>query len=123
MHIINETVANYIAAWNETDPAKRRALIARTWTEEGSYLDAHREGTGHDGIDAMIGATREKFTGYQFRLASGIEAHHDQVRFSWIAGGTPEAPLYFAGTDFATFTADGRFRAVTGFVDAMPSLG
>ena len=53
MHIINETVANYVAAWNETDPAKRRALIARTWAEDGSYLDAHREGTGHDAIDAM----------------------------------------------------------------------
>ena len=123
MHIINETVANYVAAWNETDPAKRRALIARTWAEDGSYLDAHREGTGHDAIDAMIGATQSGFAGYRFRLASGIEAHHDRVRFSWIAGGTADAPLYFAGTDFASFSPDGRFRAVTGFVDAMPSLG
>ncbi len=123
MHIINETIANYVAAWNETDPAKRRALIARTWAEDGSYLDAHREGVGHDAIDSMIGATQSGFAGYRFRLASGVEAHHDRVRFSWTAGGTPEAPLYFAGTDFATFAPDGRFRAVTGFIDAMPSLG
>jgi hypothetical protein len=123
MHMINETIANYIRAWNETDGAKRRALIARTWADDGSYLDAHREGVGHDAIDAMIGATQKGFDGYRFRLASGVEAHHDRVRFSWTAGGTAEAPLYFAGTDFATFAPDGRFRAVTGFIDAMPSLG
>jgi hypothetical protein len=119
---INETVANYIAAWNEIDPARRRAIIARTWSEDGGYLDAHREGSGHDAIDAMIGAVQDRFTGYRFRLASGIEAHHDRVRFSWTAGGTPEAPLFFAGTDFGALAPDGRFRMITGFIDAMPSV-
>lgn len=123
MSTINETIANYIAAWNETDADKRRAIIARTWMEDGGYLDAHREGTGHDAINAMIDATQDRFAGYRFRLASGIEAHHGRVRFSWTAGGTPEAPLFFAGTDFATFASDGRFRMVTGFIDAMPSVG
>jgi hypothetical protein len=64
---------------------------------------------------------QQRFPGYRFRLCSGIEAHHDRVRFSWSAGGTEAAPLYFRGTDFATFTADGRFHAVTGFTDAAPS--
>lgn len=120
---VNEAVANYIAAWNETDAAKRRAIIARTWSEDGGYLDSHREGTGHDAIDAMIGATQDHFSGYRFRLASSIEAHHGRVRFSWTAGGTVEAPLFFAGTDFATIAPDGRFTMVTGFTDAMPNLG
>ena len=48
---INTTIANYIAAWNETDSDKRRDVIARTWTEAGSYLDCHRDSTGHDAID------------------------------------------------------------------------
>ena len=94
MTTINETIINYIAAWNETDPSLRRALIARAWS-----------------------------AGYRFRLSSGIEAHHDQVRFSWTAGGAPDAPLFFAGTDFAKLAPDGRFQAVTGFTDAMPVLG
>lgn len=123
MSTVNETISNYIATWNETDPGRRRAIIARTWVEDGSYLDAHREGTGHDEIDTMINAAQDRFAGYRFRLASGIEAHHDRVRFSWTAGGMPEAPLFFAGTDFATFAPDGRFRMVTGFIDAMPSVG
>jgi hypothetical protein len=119
---INETVASYIAAWNETDAGRRRAAIARTWSEDGCYLDAHREGGGHAAIDGMIAAVQQQFPGYRFRLSSGIEAHHDRVRFSWSAGGTDNAPLYFGGTDFAVIAEDGRFRAVTGFIDAMPSL-
>ena len=47
----------------------------------------------------------------------------DRVRFSWQAGGASDAPLFFAGTDFATIAEDGRFRSVTGFIDAMPHVG
>jgi SnoaL-like domain len=121
MSSINETTANYVAAWNETDADRRRAAIERTWTEDGTYLDSHRDSQGHAAIDAMIAAVQQRFPGYRFRLSSGIEAHHDRVRFSWSAGGTDGAPLFFAGTDFATFADDGRFRTVTGFTDAMPS--
>jgi hypothetical protein len=118
---INTTIANYIAAWNETDGDKRRAAIARTWQDDGSYLDGHRDSTGHDAIDAMIAGVQQVFPHYRFRLVSGIEKHHDRVRFSWQAGGAPDAPLFFAGTDFATIAPDGRFLTVTGFTDAAPS--
>jgi hypothetical protein len=123
MTTINETVAGYIAAWNETDAGRRRDIIARTWSDDGAYLDAHRDGTGHAAIDAMIASVQERFPGYRFRLSSGIEAHHGRVRFSWSAGGTEHAPLFFGGTDFAVLADDGRMRAVTGFTDALPDLG
>jgi hypothetical protein len=118
---VNETVAAYIAAWNETNADRRRDIIARAWSEDGSYLDAHRGGVGHAAIDTMIAAVQERFAGYRFRLSSGIEAHHDRVRFSWSAGGTEQAPLFFGGTDFAVLAEDGRLRAVTGFTDATPN--
>jgi hypothetical protein len=119
---INTTIANYLAAWNETDADQRAAVIARTWTEGGSYLDSHRDSTGYDAIDGMIAAVQQMFPGYRFRLCSSIDKHHDRVRFRWQAGGAPGAPLFFAGTDFATLAPDGRFLAVTGFTDAMPSV-
>jgi hypothetical protein len=34
---------------------------------------------------------------------------------------TADAPLYLGGTDFAVIGGDGRFTAVTGFVDAAPA--
>jgi hypothetical protein len=122
MSRINTTIANYIAAWNETDADKRRGIIASAWADGGTYVDSHRDSRGHDAIDGMIAAVQQMFPGYRFRLTSGIDVHHDRVRFSWQAGGAPDAPLFFAGTDFATIAPDGRFEAVTGFTDAMPSL-
>jgi len=118
---VNETVVNYIAAWNERDAKRRRDLIAKAWAEGGSYVDAHRNGNGHDGIDAMIDKVQAQFPGYRLRLAGGIEAYDGHVRFSWQAGGQPEAPLFIAGTDFATLAGDGRLKDVSGFTDASPA--
>ena len=121
MSSINETVIGYIAAWNETDAERRRALIAQAWAEDARYVDSHRDSTGHAAINAMIATVQQRFPGYRFRLSSGIEVHHDRLRFSWTAGGVPEAPLFFGGTDFAVLASDGRLGAVTGFTDAVPS--
>ena len=118
---INDVVVSYVAAWNERDPRRRKELIAKTWTESGTYVDAHRHGAGYDGIDAMIDTVQQRFPGYRLGLVSGIETHNGRVRFSWAAGGTLEAPLYLAGTDFGVVAEDGRFLAVTGFVDAAPA--
>lgn len=118
---VNELVVAYLAAWNERDPGRRRQLVAKAWTDNGSYADAAREGQGHDGLSEMIGVALSHFPGYQLNLASGIETHHDVVRFSWVAGGTRDAPLYIKGTDFAVIAKDGRLQSVAGFVDAMPA--
>jgi hypothetical protein len=120
MSNVNELVVRYLAAWNERDDERRRELVAKTWTEGGTYIDAHRSGVGHKAIDAMIKAAQEQFPGYRVRLVSGIEAQNSYVRFSWAAGGAPEAPLYLAGTDFAII-ANGRMQTVAGFTDAAPA--
>jgi hypothetical protein len=121
MSNINEVVVSYLAAWNERDAKRRRELVAQTWTERGVYIDAHRRGEGHEAIDALIKAAQDQFPGYRLRLVSGIEAHNACARFSWAAGGAPEAPLYLAGTDFAVLASDGRIQSVNGFVDAAPA--
>jgi len=109
--------STYIAAWNEADPQRRRALVAQTWTEDGSYLDPLMQGQGVDGIAGMIGAAQAQFPGHRFELSFGPDAHHDVVRFAWrLVNG--EGGAVAAGTDFATVAEDGRFRAVTGFLEA-----
>jgi hypothetical protein len=118
---LNELVVRYIAAWNEHAAERRLDLIVRTWTEDGSYIDARRASTGYDGLDRMIQTAQQQSPGYRLRLASGIEAHNGHVRFRWAAGASPEAPLYFAGTDFALIASDGRLKSVIGFLDAAPA--
>jgi hypothetical protein len=120
MSDVNETVVRYLAAWNEPDAKRRRDLVAKAWADDGTYVDAAREGRGHDSISTIIGVAQEHFPGYRLHLASGIEAHHDHVRFSWVAGGTMDAPLYIKGTDFGVLAPDGRLKSVVGFIDAAP---
>src|SRR5262245_52370769 len=86
----NEVVVRYLAAWNEPEPKRRRELVAKAWAEDGTYIDAVREGRGHDSLDTMIATAQGHYPGYRLRLASGIEVHHDYLRFSWAAGGTAE---------------------------------
>jgi hypothetical protein len=113
---VKRVVDGYIAMWNETDPQRRRALIAETIAEDGSYVDPLMTGAGVEGIDAMIGAAQQQFPGHSFKLASGPDAHHDRVRFTWSLSANGAAPVA-VGVDFATVATDGRLRAVTGFLE------
>src|ERR1700691_6788076 len=90
MSNVNEIVVRYLSVWNERDAARRGDLVAKTWSEDGTYVDGARQGAGHSGIDAMIAKAQEAHPGYRIALASGIEPHHQYVRFSGAAGGMQE---------------------------------
>jgi SnoaL-like domain len=116
---VTQTIVRYLAAWNEPDPQRRRALIEEVIADDGSYIDPNRHGVGYQEIDALMRSAQKAFPGYKLRLVSTIDLHHDgYVRFSWAAGGMPDAPVYLAGTDFVRLAADGRIQSVVGFGDA-----
>lgn len=117
---INEVVVRYLDAWNERDDRRRREIVAKTWSDDGTYVDPARHGEGHDKISAMIGEAQSHFPGYALCLASGIQAHNGHVRFSWETVGSAKTPLRIVGTDFVTLSSDGRLKSVVGFVDAAP---
>ena len=106
----------YLAVWNERNAAARRALVARAFSLDASYIDPMMRGAGHDGIDAMIAGAQSQFPGYRFELDGTPDGHNDVVRFSWtlaVPGGAPVAH----GTDVARLADDGRLASVTGFLN------
>jgi hypothetical protein len=110
----------YIATWNETDPSVRRALIDQLWSSGGRYIDPLADVTGPDQIDAVIAGAQAQFGGMTFRLASAVDAHHDQARFTWELG--PDgADAIVVGFDVAQADADGRLALVLGFLDKVPA--
>jgi ketosteroid isomerase-like protein len=115
---IEQLVESYLAAWNATDATERRALIASAWTEDARYTDPLAQSTGRDGIDAMIAGIQAQFAGTRFARVGPIDAHNGFVRFSWSLS-SQSGSAVAKGTDFATLD-DGRFRSVTGFLDALP---
>jgi hypothetical protein len=111
--------ARYIALWNETDPDRRKTLMADLWAEAGTYSDPLMHGDGHDQIDALITGVHGQFPGFRFALVGQPDGYGDQVRFSWQLG--PEGsdgPI--KGTDFATLE-NGRLKSVVGFLDQVPA--
>jgi hypothetical protein len=115
-----DTIAQrYIAAWNETDVGRRRALIAETWAEDATYVDPLMTGRGHAEVDALMGAVQQRFPGFRFALIGQPDGFGDKVRFSWGLGPDgAEAPI--KGTDFVQ-VEDGRLKSVTGFLDQVPA--
>lgn len=117
----------YVATWNETDPARRRAGIAAAWTENAIYRDPVMASDGHAGIDAMLAGVQAKFPGFVLKRTSKVDAHSGPssspasgyLRFNWSLG--PAAgPSVVEGVDFCTLAPDGRLALVVGFIDKMP---
>jgi hypothetical protein len=115
-----KVIDDYIASWNETDPQRRKAVIARVWADAGAYRDPLMASDGHAGIDAMIAGVQGRFAGLAMKRVSRIDSHNGQVRFSWALA--PEnGPAMVEGVDFGVLAADGRLASIAGFIDKMPA--
>ncbi|MEV8633384.1 nuclear transport factor 2 family protein [Streptosporangium sp. NPDC051023] len=114
-------VERYIAAWNITDAAERRAEIDAVWTEDARYVDPLVDVTGRDAIDATIAAVQQQFPGLVFTPGDDVDAHHDVARFTWNLGPEGGEPIV-VGFDVAVLTEDGRIRTVHGFLDRVPTV-
>jgi hypothetical protein len=119
---LTSVIDRYFAIWNETDAARRRALITQTWTDDARYVDPLLSGAGPDGIDAMVQSIQQQFPGHQFRRAGEIDAHNDRVRFAWELVPHEGAASLVTGVDFGVVADDGRLQAITGFLDQAPVL-
>ena len=115
----NQIVERYLAAFNETEADRRRALLAQLYTNDSTYTDPHVEARGPEEMDAFIAQTQQRFPGFTFRLGGPVDAHHEQARFQWHAG-PPEQPDRYVGFDVIVTNGD-RIRSVYGFMDAAPA--
>lgn len=118
------TVAAYLESWNETDPARRRAAIARAWGARARYRDPLMASDGHAGIDTMLAAVQARFPGFVLKRISPVDAHNGPkegyARFAWSLG--PESgPSVVEGVDFCALDPEGRLESVVGFIDKAPA--
>jgi hypothetical protein len=111
----------YLRMWDETDSAARAALIEAAWAPAGRYADPLQEAEGHAALSEMAAGIQAHYPGHAFRRTSGVDAHHDAVRFEWELVG-PDGTVVVAGVDVGTLDGDGRFAAITGFFGPAPAL-
>jgi hypothetical protein len=113
-------VQRYLAAWNATDPAERRAAVEAVFAPNARYVDPLADVTGTDALDALIAGAQEQFPGMRFTPVGEVDAHHDVCRFQWGLGPEGAEPLVI-GFDVAMVDADGRITGVAGFLDKVPT--
>jgi hypothetical protein len=117
---MQEIVERYIAAWNETDAARRRKLVDELWSEDGSYTDPLADAHGREEIDGLIGAVQQQFPGFVFTLGGTVDTHHNQARFTWHLAPSGAEPVVI-GFDVAVLNGGGQIRSVYGFLDKVPA--
>jgi hypothetical protein len=116
---LTATVDAYFAMWNEAEQSARMKHIEEAWAERGRYVDPARDAEGHAALSEMVDAARPHFPGHAVKRTSGIDAHHDQLRFSWAVVG-PDGSVPVAGIDVGVLAPDGRLARITGFFGELP---
>jgi hypothetical protein len=122
MSDVAKTVDTYLAMWNETDATRRAAYVEQIWTADGHYADPALEASGHAALGAMVAGVHARFPAHRFRRTSGIDLHHDQLRFGWELAG-PDGSVVVAGIDVGALAPDGRLRRITGFFGELSKDG
>jgi hypothetical protein len=118
---LTPVVDAYVAMWNETDPERRARHIERAWVSEGAYVDPLFQATGHAALSEMVGAAQAQYPGHSIVRTSGLDAHHQLVRFDWELR-DPEGGTVLGGIDVAIVAEDGRLTRLAGFFGPAPAL-
>jgi hypothetical protein len=115
-----DVIDRYLAVWNTADADARLAAVEELFTEDATYTDPLANVAGRPGIAAVVAGAREMFPGHEFRPYGAADGHHDLVRFGWALTPVDGDEPTVIGFDVALLTADGRVRAVHGFLDKVP---
>src|SRR5262249_416696 len=109
MSEIATTVDTNPATVNATDTHRRPHPSERAGSEEGRGVDGVEEGEGRGAVSDMVAGAQQQYPGHRFRRTSGIDTHHNQIRFTWEVTG-PDGALTVAGTDVGVLGSDGRLE-------------
>jgi hypothetical protein len=118
--VTTTTVDTYLEAYSEPDTGRRNELLEKAFASDGKLIDPPLDASGRQGISDMVGAVLGQFPGHRFRRASGIDSHHDAVRYGWELV-APDGSVTLAGMDVAVLDRDGRLQRVTGFFGDLPA--
>jgi hypothetical protein len=111
---VSETVATYLAAWNEPDARKRAPMIAESWAEDGRLIDPPFAVQGHAQIVEAMSGVHAQYPGHRFRQVSPVDVHHDQFRYAWELL-DPSGDVVLAGIDVGEVDQRNRLTRVAGF--------
>jgi hypothetical protein len=114
-----ETVETYMGAWNEPDEAKRKQMIEDCWAESGTYTDPVADVTGREELSALITQVQVQIQGGSMVTTTGIDEHHNHVRFGWKLL-AKDGATQMEGIDVGQLAPDGKLQSIVGFWGTNP---
>lgn len=113
-----ESLDHMLAAWNERDPDAVRGHLERGLSPEVVFIDPSIVTRGLDEFEANVHEVQARLPGAEYRRASGVDHHHDVVRYAWEIWRDGQRVL--PGFDVTELDADGRVLRVLGFFGPLP---
>ena len=102
--------ANLFDVFGERDAAKRRAVIARIYTDDVQFLDPEEVVQGHAALDAKAQRLLDGAPDFVFAASGPIYENHDMGYLAWTFGPAGKPPVV-SGVDVC-FVVDGRIAKV-----------
>jgi SnoaL-like domain len=117
---VDDLIVAYFDAWNEVDAERRRALLERSLTPDVELLDLAGRWRGIEAVSERIGNYLSSLPGSRILPSSGVDAHHDVIRYAWSLVDGDGREL-IEGLDVAERADDGRLGRITTFHGPLPS--
>jgi hypothetical protein len=117
--MLDEVLAAYDAAWNESDAAERARLLERSLTEDGELVDPSGRFEGRQAVNERIAGFSDRFPGARVMITSGIDEHNGFARYAWTIRAADSATI-LEGIDIVERGEDDRLRRVIMFFGPLP---
>jgi len=111
-----KSVEAYVAAWNETDLAKRAELLELCWEETGVFRDSMGVAEGRIQLLHYIAGAQQFVPGFRLEASGTPEHCHGHYRFQWLIR-LPDGSVMARGTNYGHMAPTGRFQLAIGFGD------
>lgn len=111
---LEDLVTAYCDAWNEADPARRAAMLAVVWAEDGVYSDPAVQAVGRDELSTHIGRVLARNPDSRILRTSRADSHHGLLRFTF-ARVLMNGEVLRDGVDFGEVSGDGTLIRIAGF--------
>lgn len=111
-----ECLETYIAAWNESDRAKRAAQLEAAWAVDGLYCDPTARVSGRAALTDHIGDVRANLGEFAIGPTSGFDEHHGFVRWAWRMTQPSGEPMV-DGLNIARIDDSGQVALIVGFFE------
>jgi len=109
---VEPVVDAWVAAWNETDAAKRRGLLAGCCTEDVAFRDSWSALQGIDDLVPHIGGAQQFMPGITLARRGPARVCQGTALADWVMQRADTTIA--AGTSVFELTPDGRIRAAVG---------